>query len=178
MTDNKAKAWCYAGIPILFLVGAALHFTYQWLGRNVIVAVIAPINESVWEHTKMVLVPIIVYWWLYYFVVRKSNPVNINRWATGAMTSLMVSIIAIPFMYYFYTSAFGVHLLAVDISLLFIALAFGQTLGWHVYVHGRGVNHVLVCVIITAIIFCYGVFTFFPPHIPLFIDYSVANVAK
>jgi hypothetical protein len=40
--------------------GVLLHFCYDWSGGSRVVASVAPANESVWEHLKLVVVPVIV----------------------------------------------------------------------------------------------------------------------
>ena len=40
-----------AGAAIV-IAGTLLHFVYGWSGRNLLVGLVSPVNESVWEHTK------------------------------------------------------------------------------------------------------------------------------
>ena len=42
---------------IVLIAGILLHFVYQWSGKNSAVAVISSVNESVWEHMKLLFVP-------------------------------------------------------------------------------------------------------------------------
>ncbi len=44
------------GIVFTLIIGTLLHFVFEWSGRNFLVAFIAPTNESVFEHLKL-LVP-------------------------------------------------------------------------------------------------------------------------
>ena len=86
------------------------------------------------------------------------------------MISLLVSLITMPALYYFYTGAFGVELLWVDILILLCVIAFGQLLGLHTYRHGKGIPAGLVLILLAAIVLVFMWFTFFPPHLPLFQD--------
>ena len=43
---------CIAAI----LAGCVLHFLYQWL-PNAVTALFSPVNESLWEHVKLVFWP-------------------------------------------------------------------------------------------------------------------------
>ena len=45
-----------AGILCVSILGTLLHFTYRWSGRN---PLIAPVNESVWEHMKLLFFPML-----------------------------------------------------------------------------------------------------------------------
>ena len=169
-TLSPPEKWIIKGIPILFLIGSFMHFLYDLCGRSVIVGLISAVNESVWEHSKMVLLPVICWWSFYYIIRGKVNNIDKNKWFTSALIALLTSILAIPMLYYFYTEAFGVEILAVDISILFVALLFGQLLAFHFYKYSKGINsYIPICVFIVLILI-FMIFTFYPPHIPFFKD--------
>jgi hypothetical protein len=164
------EKWIIKGIPILFLVGTMMHFLYDLSGGSAVVGSFAAVNESVWEHLKMVLLPVICWWTIYYAVSGKKNSINKNRWFTGALAALLTSLIAIPLLFYFYTGAFGVEILAVDIAILFIALLFGQLLGLHFYNYSKGISSYIPICIFIILVLLFIIFTFYPPHLPLFRD--------
>jgi hypothetical protein len=45
---------------VTILAGAALHFAYDWTAGNAIVAIFCPVNESVWEHLKLLATPFLL----------------------------------------------------------------------------------------------------------------------
>ena len=47
--------WQIAGFFFVSVVGTLLHFLFEWRGESRLVALIAPVNESIWEHMKLVL---------------------------------------------------------------------------------------------------------------------------
>lgn len=166
------EKWILKGIPVLFIVGTFFHFIYDLLWKNPLVGLVSPVNESVWEHGKMVVWPIILWWSLYYLGPGRAEGVQADAWFTGAWAALLTAVLTIPLVYYFYTQAFGVELLWVDIGLLFGSLVLGQLMGLHVYRHGGGLSAGLVLVLFGAVVLAFMVFTFFPPKIPLFRDGS------
>lgn len=167
---SKPEKWILIGIPILFLIGAILHFAYNILGESPIVGLFAPVNESIWEHTKMVLWPVILWWSLYYCFRGKQYNLDKNKWFGGALAALLTSLFTMPMLYYFYTEAFGVELLWVDILILLLSLIFGQFLGLHIYRNSKGIHAKFVIAVFIALVLLFMLFTFFPPHIPLFQD--------
>lgn len=169
---TSPEKWILKGIPILFIIGTVLHFTYGLLWKNPLVGLVSPVNESVWEHCKLVVWPIILWWSLYYIGPGKTENIQPDAWFTGALAALLTALLAIPLIFYFYTQAFGVELLWVDIALLFGSLVLGQLMGLHVYRHGSGLSAALVLIIFAAIALMFMIFTFFPPKIPLFRDSS------
>jgi hypothetical protein len=44
--------WEISGIVVVFLLGALLHFVFEWSGYLPFAGVISSVNESVWEHFK------------------------------------------------------------------------------------------------------------------------------
>ena len=56
-------------IVILFslVLGTLLHFTYEWSGENLFVGSFSAVNESVWEHLKLVFFPMLITTIIIYF---------------------------------------------------------------------------------------------------------------
>lgn len=61
------------GIPFISMVGSIMHFIYDWSGKLVLVGIIAPVNESVWEHLKLTFLPTIFWWVFSYFILSKRD---------------------------------------------------------------------------------------------------------
>ena len=56
---SSAEKWTLLGIPLLFIIGSVFHFIYELTGKNIIVGLISPVNESIFQHIKMIILPII-----------------------------------------------------------------------------------------------------------------------
>lgn len=164
------ERWILKGIPALFILGTLMHFVYDILWESPLAGLVSAVNESIWEHAKLVLWPVILWWSLYYCFRRQQYKIDRNKWFGSALVALLTALAVIPLLYYFYTSAFGVELLWVDILILFLADLFGQLLGLHVYRHGKGIPALLVIFIFIVLVILFAVFTFYPPQIPWFRD--------
>lgn len=173
MSDKKLtvpEKWIIAGIPIIFLVGSLFHFLFEWSGENKIVGLFAAVNESVWEHIKMIPVPLVLFWSVMYLILGKKYQIDKNKWFTAGLVSLLVSMITMPMLFYFYTGAFGVELLWVDILIFFLSVVFGQLLGLHFYRHSMGINWIVALILMLLVIAAFAVLTYFPIEIPMFKD--------
>ena len=53
--------WQLSGFALTSLAGTLLHFLYDWTGENKIAALISGVNESTWEHMKLLYFPLLVY---------------------------------------------------------------------------------------------------------------------
>ncbi len=168
---SKEKKYLLPGIPILFIVGALFHFIYELSNENFLVGLISPINESIWEHTKMIVLPMTLYWCIYYKL--NKSELNKNTWFFALLISLITSILLVPILYYFYTESFGFESVVIDISILFISLLIGHLLGIHVYENkNSSMNYLISIFLIILIIGVYIIFTINPPNIPLFIPHT------
>ena len=165
---TKPERFILKGILWLFIIGSVMHFIYQFSGEHPIVGWFAPTNESVWEHLKMVVLPIILWWGLFYAFNKNKYKIDENAWFTGAIASLFTTLLLIPFLFYFYTNAFGVELVWVDILILLIALIVGQSIGLHVYRYSKGISSKIVILIMILIVAVFIIFTKMPPNLPIF----------
>ena len=135
----KPETYTLIGILVLFVVGSLFHFLYSLTGECFIVGLFVPINESIFEHTKMVVLPIFIWWFIFYLF--RNKDLFVNAWFTSALIAMISAIIAIPMLFYFYSQAFGIESLVIDILILLISLAIGQILGLHYYRHGKGIEY-------------------------------------
>ena len=53
--------WQLAGFAVTSFAGTILHFLYDWTGESLLVAPFSGINESTWEHMKLLFWPMFVY---------------------------------------------------------------------------------------------------------------------
>ena len=171
---NNPEKWIILGIPALFLMGSLMHFIYELTGKSYFIGDFSPINESVWEHSKMIVVPMIAWWTLYYIFCKDTYEIDRNRWFFPLLISLVLYIIMIAF-FYTYSTALGKELLWVDIFDLILSLSIGQLLGMYFYRHGPSININISLFIIVAIVALFIIFTFYPPHIPIFKDTSTGT---
>ncbi|KMT22225.1 DUF6512 family protein [Clostridium cylindrosporum] len=169
---KKAKKWILIGIPIISIVGSLMHFAYEWSGNLALVGLFTPVNESIWEHLKMAFFPTLAWWILGYLIYRGDFSFNTRTWLSSAVVASITAPLVVVTFYYTYTGAFGIESLVLDIFSLFLGIFIGQILGLHLYRYGKfnplvsGVLYLILILVILAFI----VFTFNPPHIPLFLD--------
>ncbi len=158
------------GIPFIFFVASIFHFVYDISKNNFLVGLIAPVNESVFEHLKLIPIPLIAWWSIFYFLNKDS--VDIDLWFSCALVSLLTSLILVPLIFYFYTESFAVEFVIVDILILFIAVIIGQCLALHYYKHGTAFDYRISLGIIFGIIALFAFFTVVPPKFPIFMETS------
>ncbi|SCP97317.1 DUF6512 family protein [Anaerobium acetethylicum] len=167
---STTTKWCLTSIPLLFFIGSIFHFLFELSGDSPIVGAFSAVNESVWEHQKMLLLPVTGWWVIIYFFKRTRHQIDTRKWFAGLAASLIFSVLTIPLAHYFYTEAFGVGFLIVDILILLLAVAVGQCIGIHVYKHSKGIPLYASLIVVLLIFFIFILFTFYPPQLPWFRD--------
>ena len=153
---------------IEFVLGSLMHFAYN-VFSNPIVAVIAPVNESIFEHLKLVLYPMLfvslIVWYRY-----KNKDLS---FLTAIPISIIVGILSVVLIYYFYYFGLGIESLFLDIFLLLLSIFIGNMSFYWVRVHHIQWSMKISFAIIIILIILFTFWTFFPPDLPLFIDYGM-----
>ena len=142
--------------------GTALHFLYT-ISPNLISALLAPVNESVWEHLKLLFWPVLGA----AVVLSARAPCRIRLWC-GFLTALLAMPVFLLGMYYL-LRRLGLSGLALDILLYYVTIFGGFWLAWHLQRAGRLQRH---CGILLMLVILYGagliLFTFAAPPLKLF----------
>lgn len=116
---------------ILFILAALLHFTYDFTNQLFVIGFISPINESIFEHTKLIFIPLLLFYSLYY--VKNKNSLDQDKYWFSSLISLILGIILVPMIYYSYTESFAVSLLVVDILITYVVLFLSNLFFYNYY---------------------------------------------
>ena len=154
-----------AGVAIV-VVGSLLHFVYGWSGRNALVGLVSPVNESVWEHTKLLVAPVVVAGAVEAALLR-----DVRRVAWATLMESLLGALAIVAVFYAYTGSLGVGpILWVDIASFVLVVAGGQWLHLRILLSDQiAVPPPTVSVLgVVAVLGVYAIFTVTPPDLPVF----------
>ena len=153
-------------ILFTFILGSLLHSTYKISGQNNIIAIFSSINESVWEHLKLLYFPMLLTTFIGCFYFRNNVPNFLCSKTIGILVSMAFTVI----FFYTYTGIIGKNIPAIDISSFFIATILGELVSYLLIVNNFKCNKILAIIILLFIFICFVVFTYFPPNIGLFKD--------
>lgn len=163
------KKWHLAGVIFTIIAGTLDHFIYQWSGKSVILAPFSAVNESTWEHLKLLAVPMLLFSLIEYFAYGKTSS-NFLAVRTCCVLAGMASIIV---MFYGCLALTGQHWLWADISIFILAVILAHTLSFVLLKHGAltGMGWELTARILLALlVVSFVFFTGQPPHVFLFQD--------
>lgn len=155
-------------IIVISIIGMVLHFTFEFSGGNLLVALFSAVNESVWEHIKIAV-------WAIYLVSLVKMAIKeereCNLWSSLFFKVLTV-IILIPALYYLYKAIFVVENLIVDIAIFYIAIIISRLVEVTVqnkFKISAKVEDVYKYINL-GIILLFIIFTFMPPRLDIFKD--------
>lgn len=151
------------GTIFIFLLGSLFHFTYELSCNNYFVGIFSPINESIFEHTKLVLYPVIIWYLIYYFKYKKE--VNCKLLFSSMIINIIISIIVIPLLYYLYNGMFGIESLIIDLIIFLISILIGFYFSIKSYQNKIKIPWKFILIII---LLTYYYLTYNPLQIPFF----------
>ena len=169
MTDRRWRKWELTGLFLTLIFGNLLHFVYDWSGQNSVVAAFAAVNESTWEHMKLLAMPWVIWSLVEVVALRSSRQSVLMARALG----LLVGLVTIPTVYYTYTGALGVSSMIVDVVLFQAAVLLGALVSWRVLAKNKLTGPIwgavgLLLLLGVAALFVW--WTYAPPVLPIFID--------
>lgn len=154
-------------VVFLFLLSFLWHFVYDWFPNNIF-ALFFPVNESIWEHMK------IIYYCLFMgsileFVLCKKNNIKINNFYIEAMVKSILGVIFYLIIFIPFYLWLGESML-ISISLMLITYIFMEYIGYKILT-GEEMNiNILPVIIIVLGCIMFVILTFYPLHNFLFFD--------
>lgn len=156
------------GAAFMVIAGSVLHFAFDWVNGWRPLAVVAAVNESIWEHLKL------AFWPGAFWAMFAPAPGGLRRAeivAAKALT-LLVTASLIVAIFKSYTAILGRNLLPLDIGTFVLAILLGQSLSALLLsrraLSGKTARRVGLAIFGTQLA-AYGLLTFFPPDHWLFI---------
>ena len=122
----------YIGFIFTSIAGTLLHFAYDWSNQSIFLAPFSAINESIWEHMKLLFFPMFVFAMIeYYFMGNEYD----NSWCIKLL-GITLGLLLIPTLYYTYTGAFGIMIDFINISIFFLTAAIVYSVETRLFENG------------------------------------------
>lgn len=148
------------------ILGTLLHFTFEWSNYNSFIALFSAVNESTWEHLKLLFFPMLLATIIGYFFIGKNIPNFICAKLIGILTAISFTII----FFYTYTGIIGNNFAFIDISIFFVAVLLGEYVTYKFLLSDFSCNKKISILILALLLIFFTVFTYIPPKIGLFKD--------
>jgi len=152
----------------IIIAGTLNHFLYEWTG-SALIAFFCPVNESIWEHLKLLAFPFL-FWSLWDYRRVKRNAPSYFYCRFLAVLCGMLSIVT---LFYTYTGIIGKNFFLADILTYVIGIITTLRMTSWFSRHLSTVPDAIASYSAwLALILCFFTFTCFPPNIPLFFSYN------
>ena len=164
---QRSVLWQWAGFAVATFCGTILHFLYDWTGGSILAAPFSGVNESTWEHMKLLFWPL----FLFAVVQRLFFRDQENYWCVK-LAGILLGLILIPVLFYTYNGVFGKSPDWINIAIFYISAAFVFLFEWQAFkrelLQCRYPRLAFAVICLLGVLFV--VFTYAPPQIPLFRD--------
>lgn len=164
---RSIELWQLMGFAVTSLGGTILHFLYDWLGEALWVAPFSGVNESTWEHMKLLFWPMFIFAIVQSFFFKDRN----DFWCIK-LRGILLGIILIPVIFYTYNGVIEKSPDWLNITIFFVSAAIAYIF------ETRGFNSgALSCrskkwaiAVLGVITLLFVAFTFMTPEIGIFKD--------
>ena len=164
---QRSILWQAAGFALVTFGGTILHFLYDWTGGSILFSPFSGVNESTWEHMKLLFWPL----FLFALVQRLFFKNQENYWCVK-LAEILLGLVLIPALFYTYNGVFGKSPDWINIAIFYATSLLIFLFEWWAFKNDRlqrkyprlaFAANCLIGVLFVA-------FTFMPPQIPLFCD--------
>lgn len=166
-TKRDLSLWQFAGFALTALGGTLLHFLYDWTSGNILIAPFSAVNESTWEHMKLLFFPLFIF-----ALIQSRFFKNYENFWCVKLVGILTGLMLIPVLFYTYNGVLGKSPDWVNIAIFFISAAVAFLLETRLFKKNslRCKRPWLAFAVICLIGVLFAVFTFAAPRIPLFQD--------
>ena len=159
--------WQLAGFAATSFLGTLLHFLYDWSGESLLTAPFSGVNESTWEHMKLLFWPMFLFSVIQSFFFKEYK----NFWCIKR-NGILLGLGLIPVLFYTYNGVIGKSPDWINIAIFFISAAAA-----YIYEAFRLLKNKPSCqspksaiAVLCIIALLFVLFTFRTPEIGIFKD--------
>lgn len=164
---NQLKSYTIIGTIFVIILGTLSHFFFDWSNHNFIVGLFTPVNESTWEHMKLVFFPMLLYFLVMIPTLKRAYPCI----SSASLSGLLLGTLLIPVIFYTYTGILGQNFLVLDIITFVLSVVIAFYAVYRLAISCRAHSYsLLLCAAVCFFMICFLIFTYDPPGISLFAD--------
>ena len=167
--QKRLLRWELIGFAFTVAVGTLLHFVYEWTGGNPLIAAFCAVNESTWEHMKLLFVPFFLFTMVEFIVFAEP----LRSFFAAKAASILLGLLAIPVIFYSLGGMFGKTPDWVNITIFFLADALLYFMSFRLLTRGAlrgGAWQLAGFLLLWALAFAFVFFTYRPIRLPLWQD--------
>lgn len=160
--------WQICGFVFTSLCGTLLHFLFELTGGSLWSALISGVNESTWEHMKLLFFPMLAFSAVQSFFFKEQKAF----WCIK-LKGALIGLALIPIIFYTYNGVIGKSPDWVNIAIFFVAAAAAYAYEARCFTCKKNYCAIPPCFAFTLLIIIaalFAVFTFITPRSGIFAD--------
>ncbi|MBO5353826.1 MAG: hypothetical protein J6A77_11070 [Lachnospiraceae bacterium] len=161
---NLLKRFCIIGAIVTTIIGIISHFVYEWSGNNFLAGLFFSVNESTWEHMKLIFFPMFLYAVIAGKRVEQQYPGIYNSMFLGILTGLAM----IPVLFYTYTGILGFRIDWLNIALYVVSVFTAYFVVYKITGKSAEKDSRVLRYMMYAFLVAFMVFTVYPPELGIF----------
>jgi hypothetical protein len=159
--------WQLVGFAVTAFTGTILHFLYDWSGESVWTAPFSGVNESTWEHMKL------LFWPMFLYAILQSRYIRdrADFWCVK-LRGILLGLMLIPIMFYTYNGIIGKSPDWINIAIFFLSAAIAYIYETRKFQSERKVckSPTLALALLCVIALLFVILTFYTPPLGIFKD--------
>ena len=155
MNIQKIRKYQIFSVIFTFILGTLLHFTYQLSNNNIIVGLFSAINESTWEHLKILFFPMLLITIIGSIYFKNMYP----NYLCISVNSILIGLLFIIIFFYSYTGIIGTNYPILDIGSFVIAVMISELYTYINVIKYNTCNKILSVVILIVLTILFIIFT-------------------
>lgn len=164
---NQLKKYSLIGFLFVVITGTLGHFVYDWSSQNYVAGLFFPVNESTWEHMKLIYFPALLY--SFYMEKRLQKEYPCIRFALSS--GILAGTAFIPVFFYVYSGIWGRNYFVFDILTFLLSAAIVFVVTYRFSQSCRAQKYSAALRAFVWILFLgFLLFSYFPPSIGLFVS--------
>ena len=165
--NRSIKLWQLIGFVLTSLGGTLLHFLYDLFNKSMWIAPFSSVNESTWEHMKLLFWPMFIFAIVQYFFFKDEE----KFWCVK-LKGILLGLILIPILFYTLNGSIGKLPSYLNIAIFFISVSSSYLYETRKFnnetTYCKNANNAFFILCVIAILFV--VFSFKTPKIGIFKD--------
>ncbi len=164
---QKLCLWQLFSFAFTCLFGTLLHFLFDFTGGSALAAPISAVNESTFEHMKLLFFPLFAFSCIEWFFFRDRR----DFWAVK-LRGVLLGLSLIPVLFYTYNGVIGASPDFVNIAIFFLSAAMVYLKEARLFLgeKTRYPSNKTAFLLHLAFAALFILFTFYPPKLALFLD--------
>lgn len=115
---KSINLWQLMGFAVTSLGGTLLHFLYDWSGNATWAAAFSGVNESTWEHMKLLFFPAFLF-----AIVQSFFFSDTRKFWCVKLRGILLGLALIPVIFYTYNGVIGHSPDWINIAIFFVSAA-------------------------------------------------------